>query len=105
VPKKIKNNYTIYIKKWDWKNFTSETSEKTIKQLTKRFLITHFEIRVIFFKEKTSYFLICLGDSIQGGEQGPKGAQDSALGVGVEPKAIPLSNVKSPFLDPANPLN
>jgi len=50
VPKKIKNNYTIYIKKWDWKNFTSETSEKNIKKLQKDFLIAHFEIRVIFFQ-------------------------------------------------------
>jgi len=104
VPKKIKNNYTIYIKKWDWKNFTSETSEKTIKQLTKRFLITHFEIRVIFFKEKTSYFLICLGDSIQGGEQGPKGAQDSALVWGSSQRQDPFPMSRAP-MDPANPLN
>jgi len=69
----------------------------------KRFLIAHFEIRVIFFQEKTKYFLICQGDSNRGGEQGPKGAQ--VIGVGVDPKAIPLSNVMSPFLDPANPLN
>jgi len=52
VPKKIKNNNTIYIKKWDWKIFTSETSEKKNQTTLKRFLIAHFEIRVIFFQRE-----------------------------------------------------
>ena len=34
---------------------------------------------------------------MSGDEQGPKGAQDIGVRQGVEPKARPLPNVKSPF--------